>query len=193
MQNDDFRIVSATSILIVLNVLVFLFETIFLGGSTSDNIVTENFTMFTPYVLQGEVWRMFTSMFLHFGAPHIIMNMIALYNIGYFLERYAGTIKYMIIYLLGGIFGNIAVLATDMITSSPAYGAGASGAIFAILGAILAVALKDRNSGLSITNILSSTLFALAPGFFIQGISLSAHIGGLIGGFLLALMLIKQK
>ena len=193
MRNDEFKIISATTILIILNVLMFLFETLLLGGSTADNFVTQNLTMYTPYVLEGQAWRMFTSMFLHFGAAHIVMNMIALYNIGYFLEGYAGTIKYTIIYLLGGIFGNVAVIIADMITSSPAYGAGASGAIFAVLGAILAVAIKDRNSGLSITNILSSTFFALAPGFFIQGISLSAHIGGLIGGFLLALLLVRRR
>ena len=83
MQNRN-KLLTANTIIIIINVLVFAAE-FALGGSLSDNIINETCTMYTPYVLEGQVWRLFTSMFLHFGAAHIFMNMMALYNIGYFL------------------------------------------------------------------------------------------------------------
>ena len=190
MRENKFT--SATTIFIAINVLVFAIE-YGMGGSMSSNFITDNFTMYTPYVLSGQVWRLFTAMFLHFGGMHIFMNMLALYNIGYFLESYIGTKKYVWIYLLGGICGNLAALIVDMSTKSYAFNAGASGAIFAVLGAILCIAFKDRNSGLNIANLIVSIAFAMLPGFVIEGISWSAHLGGFIGGFVLALLLANRS
>ena len=182
----------ATTSIIVINVIIFVIE-FFLGGSTSNNIINNLFTMYTPFVLQGQIWRVFTSIFLHFGLTHILMNMMALYSIGYFLEEYIGTKKYLLIYLLGGICGNLAVIVSDMITGSSAMGAGASGAIFAILGAILYIAKFEPQANLDYRNVAFSVIFALAPGFIILGISLSAHIGGLIGGIIIYMILSKTK
>ena len=192
MNNYYFKTKSITTYLIVINVIVFIIE-FFLGGSTSNNIINQLFTMYTPSVLSGQVWRLFTSMFLHFGLTHILMNMMALYSIGYFLEEYIGTKKYLLIYLLGGICGNLGVIVSDMITGSSAMGAGASGAIFAILGAILYIAKFEPQSHLDYKNVIFSVIFALAPGFIISGISLSAHIGGLIGGIIIYMILSKTK
>lgn len=192
MNNYYFKTKSITTYLIIINVIVFIIE-FFLGGSTSNNIINQLFTMYTPSVLSGQVWRLFTSMFLHFGLTHILMNMMALYSIGYFLEEYIGTKKYLLIYLLGGICGNLGVIVSDMITGSSAMGAGASGAIFAILGAILYIAKFEPQSHLDYKNVIFSVIFALAPGFLIPGISLSAHIGGLIGGIIIYMILSKTK
>ena len=192
MNNYYFKTKSITTYLIIINVIVFIIE-FFLGGSTSNNIINQLFTMYTPSVLSGQVWRLFTSMFLHFGLTHILMNMMALYSIGYFLEEYIGTKKYLLIYLLGGICGNLGVIVSDMITGSSAMGAGASGAIFAILGAILYIAKFEPQSHLDYKNVIFSVIFALAPGFIISGISLSAHIGGLIGGIIIYMILSKTK
>lgn len=182
------KILSATTALIIINIAVFLLE-IPLGGSLANHYINDTFTMVSPQVMSGEVWRLITSAFLHFGVMHIVFNMIALYNIGYFLETYTGTIKYLIIYLVGAVGGNLAVLLSDTISGNTGMTAGASGAIFAILGALLYVAIKDSNSGLSVPNMLSSILFALLPGFYMSGISVSAHIGGLVTGFILAFVL----
>lgn len=188
MNNYFFKTKSVTTYLIIINVVIFIIE-FFLGGSTSNNIINNLFTMYTPSVLSGQVWRLFTSMFLHFGATHICMNMIALYNIGYFLEEYIGSKKYLLVYLLGGICGNLFVMLSDTVLHSSSIGAGASGAIFAILGAILYIAKFEPNSRLDYRSILFSVIFALAPGFIISGISLSAHIGGLIGGIAIYMIL----
>lgn len=188
MNNYYFKTKSVTTYLIIINVVIFIIE-FFLGGSTSNNIINNLFTMYTPSVLSGQVWRLFTSMFLHFGATHICMNMIALYNIGYFLEEYIGSKKYLLVYLLGGICGNLFVMLSDTVLHSSSIGAGASGAIFAILGAILYIAKFEPNSRLDYRSILFSVIFALAPGFIISGISLSAHIGGLIGGIAIYMIL----
>lgn len=192
MNNYYFKTKSITTYLIIINVIVFIIE-FFLGGSTSNNIINNLFTMYTPLVMQGQIWRVFTSIFLHFGLTHIVMNMMALYSIGYFLEEYIGTRKYLLIYLLGGICGNLAVIIADTITGNAAMGAGASGAIFAILGTILYIAKFEPQSNLDYRNVAFSVIFALAPGFIISGISLSAHIGGLIGGIILYIILSKSK
>lgn len=188
MNNYYFKTKSITTYLIIINVIVFIIE-FFLGGSTSNNIINQLFTMYTPSVLSGQVWRLFTSMFLHFGSMHIFMNMLALYNIGYFLEDYIGSKKYLTIYLLGGICGNLFTMLSESILHNYSMGAGASGAIFAILGALVCIAKLEPNSHLDYRNILISTIFALLPGFVISNISLSAHIGGLIGGIILYIVL----
>ena len=192
MNNYYFKIKSITTYLIIINVIVFIIE-FFLGGSTSNNIINQLFTMYTPSVLSGQVWRLFTSMFLHFGSMHIFMNMLALYNIGYFLEDYIGSKKYLTIYLLGGICGNLSVMISDSITNAYVIGAGASGAIFAVLGALVCIAKFEPQSHLDYKNLLYSTISALLPGFLIPGISLSAHIGGLIGGIIIYMILSKTK
>lgn len=186
------RTKTITTYIIGINVLIFIIE-FFFGGSTANNIITTTFTMYTPGVMQGEIWRLFTSMFLHFGVIHLGMNMIALYNIGYFLENYVGSKKFLWIYLGGGICGNLFVLLVDSLTNSYAVGAGASGAIFAVLGAILYIAKFEPYSKLDYQNILFSVIFALLPGFMISGISLSAHIGGLIGGILIYMTMTNIK
>ena len=184
------QILSATSFIILVNIMVFVVE--FLIMSTND-VIGETCAMYTPAVLDGQIWRIFTSMFLHANITHILMNMVSLNNVGYFLESYLGTVKYTLLYLIGGICGNIAVMLVDIVTNTYMFCVGASGAIFAVLGAILAVAIKDRNAGLNPAGIASSVVFALIPGFVVPGISWSAHLGGLIGGFVLALFLGKKR
>ena len=166
-----------TYILIAINIITFLFM-IFYGKS---NFITL-FGNYPPLVKEGEYYRLFTSMFLHADIIHIACNMYALYVLGPQLESFFGKIKYLIIYLLSGIIGNLFVL----IFETNSIGVGASGAIFGLFGALLYFGYHYRVYLGSVirTQVLPVILINLFIGFTTPGISNAAHIGGLVGGAL---------
>lgn len=89
---------------------------------------------YTPAIMQGEYYRIFTSMFLHFGPQHLGNNMLVLFVLGGRLERTVGKLKYLLIYLLGGMGGNLLCLFLELDSADFAVSAGASGAVFAVDG-----------------------------------------------------------
>ena len=141
---------------------------------------------FSGLVKNGEVYRLVSYMFLHAGILHIGLNMYSLYIIGREVENLFGKIKYIIIFILSGIFGSIMSLAFTHNTIS----AGASGAIFGLLGALLYFGMHYRTYlGEAIKrSIIPIIVVNLIIGFFAEGIDLAAHIGGLVGGVLVAMM-----
>lgn len=132
-----------------------------------------------------ELYRLVSSIFLHGGLLHLLCNMYSLYIIGPQLESFFGKLKYSIIFIGSGIIGNLLSLAflQDTYVS-----VGASGAIFGLMGALVYFGYHYRVylSGVIKTQIIPLILINLALGFMITSINNLAHIGGLIGGFLLA-------
>lgn len=133
-------------------------------------------------VRNGEYFRLITSAFNHIGIFHLLFNSYALYIIGSQLESYVGKVKYLIVYLGSAILGNL--LSMALVSG---YSAGASGAIFGLLGALLYFGYHYRvYLGTVIkSQILPLIFINLAIGFMVVEINNAAHIGGLIGGFLL--------
>ena len=170
----------ATVGLVAINVVVFL--AMVLSGHTP--IAWGNFG---PYTTDGEWWRLFTSLFLHFGVSHILFNMWALAAFGPLAERLYGSVNYLLIYLVAGVIGSLASISwrPDVIS------AGASGAIFGVLGALLAAQLRVGNTFPNniVRPLRNSTLVfascALLVGFMHTGVDNAAHLGGLAAGFLL--------
>ena len=177
--------------IIAINVIIFILET--LAWWSTDNLVAFNFwACYTP-VISLQPRRLFTAMFLHFGIIHLAMNMLALYNIWPAIEKIFWKRKYLLIYLFSGIAGNLAVFGVESITGDYSLSAWASGAIFWILWAYLAitVALSKGNKWKFDSNqVISTIIYALAPWFFISWISLTAHIWGLVGWFIISYILI---
>lgn len=144
---------------------------------------------FGPFTTDGEWWRLFTSMFIHFGIAHLLSNMIALAVFGPLVERLYGSVNYLLIYVLAGIVGSMASIAWHPDINS----AGASGAIFGILGALLAAQLRagDTFPVDILRPIRNTTLvflgWAAYAGFKYKGIDFAAHLGGLTGGFIIGL------
>jgi rhomboid protease GluP len=146
---------------------------------------------FGPYTTDGEWWRVVSSLFLHSGVIHLAFNMWALASFGPIVERLFGSISFLLIYLVAGIGGDLLGLALNPAINS----VGASGAIFGLLGALLAA--QVRNAGSIPINILrplrNSSLiftgFALLAGLLSSGVDNAAHIGGLAAGFVLGLLL----
>ena len=156
------------------------------GGSTNSQTLLKYGANLDVLVKNGEYYRLFTCIFLHIGIMHLLCNMYSLYIIGREVENLFGKIKYIIIFILSGIFGSIMSLAFTHNTIS----AGASGAIFGLLGALLYFGMHYRTYlGEAIKrSIIPIIVVNLIIGFFAKGIDLAAHIGGLVGGILLAMM-----
>ncbi len=135
-------------------------------------------------ILAGQIWRLFTAMFLHIGPVHLISNLIGLFMLGPIIEGHLGHWRFAAIYFIGGLFGSVASFAL-----SPALSAGASGAIFALLGATILYFYRFReNFGQQGKDILRSMLVVLGLNLFL-GLSVGnidnwGHIGGLVGGLL---------
>lgn len=156
------------------------------GGSTNSQTLLKYGANLDVLVKNGEYYRLFTCIFLHIGIMHLLCNMYSLYIIGREVENLFGKIKYIIIFILSGIFGSIMSLAFTHNTIS----AGASGAIFGLLGALLYFGMHYRTYlGEAIKrSIIPIIVVNLIIGFFAKGIDLAAHIGGLVGGVLVAMM-----
>ena len=180
-----------TYILVALNILCFLCMYIFGNGSTDALTLLKFGANYAPLVKLGEVWRLVTSIFLHVGVLHLLCNMYSLYIVGSQLESFFGKAKFLCIYILSGIVGNLfSVLFTNGLT------VGASGAIFGLFGALLYFGYHYRiYLGTVIkSQIIPLIILNLFIGFASSGIDNAAHIGGLIGGALVSIALgVKYK
>ncbi len=179
--------ISVTSVLIALNVAIFglmLAWGLDPMQPAIDSLIQWG-ANYGPKTTQGEWWRMFTCMFLHIGVLHLLFNMIALWNVGGFMERLLGSTGFLVLYLLAGLLGSVASVAWNPFVVS----AGASGAIFGLYGGLLAFLVRHRamQQHASLAALRTNTLvflgYNLVYGFIQQGIDMAAHLGGLAGGF----------
>ncbi|CAM4392869.1 rhomboid family intramembrane serine protease [Flavobacterium terrigena] len=182
-----------TPILLDLNIIIFILMVISgVNIMQPDNESLLNWgANFRPLTLEGEWWRIITNCFLHIGVFHLLMNMYALLYIGVLLEPLLGRTRYISAYLLTGITASIASLWWNDFTIS----AGASGAIFGMYGVFLALLTTDLVEKATRKTLLTS--IAIFVGFNLinglkGGIDNAAHIGGLLGGFVIGYTLIPS-
>ena len=189
----EYKKYTVTAVLILLNVLVFL--VVELTGSSEDpGHMLRCGAAFGPLILEeGEYYRIVTCMFLHFGMRHLLNNMLVLGVLGERLEPAAGHVRYALIYLLSGIGGNLISLAISTRTAENAVSAGASGAVFGLMGAILYLVLRNRGrfADLSLRRMAVMIAFSVYLGFADGGVDNAAHLGGLFCGFVLAFLLCR--
>ena len=168
-----------TYTLIIINVVIFLLMYI-MGNGSEDSLTLLMFGANYPALVRGgEYFRLITSAFLHIGFLHLIFNNYALYVIGSQLESFLGKFKFLVVYLVSALCGSLmSMLFTDGIS------AGASGAIFGLLGSILYFGYNYRVYLGSVlkSQIIPLIILNLAIGFLTPGIDNAAHIGGLLGG-----------
>jgi rhomboid protease GluP len=144
-----------------------------------------------PLTTQGQAWRLFTQMFLHFGIIHIGMNMFVLWQGGPLIERLFGNVSYLVIYILSGLCGSFLSLWAHPMDVS----AGASGAVFGVYGALFGYIAVQRKSvpGPILKSLLINVgLFVvlnIAYGLKDKQIDMSAHLGGLLSGAVLGAIL----
>ncbi len=184
-----------TLLLVVVNVLVFFImdfgETFAKEGSWMEGGV-----IYVPWILERkEYYRLFTGMFLHFGIEHLAGNMLTLIFLGDFLEKMIGKWRFTVIYFLGGIAGNLLSLAEELWTGEFAISAGASGAVFAVMGGLVFLVIIHRGKipGISNERLVFMALLSLADGFFAEGVGYMAHLGGMLAGFVLTAVLMGKR
>jgi membrane associated rhomboid family serine protease len=168
-----------TKLLVAVNVGIYLLE-LALGGQVNGtgNRIYEEGALYGPLVANGDWWRLFTSMFLHYGPLHLGLNMLALWWFGAAVEGVLGRGRYLLLYLVSGLAGSAGALlfTPDSVT------VGASGAIFGILGA--AFVLERQRTYVLGGGALGIIVLNLAFTFAVSGISVGGHLGGLAGGAL---------
>ncbi len=166
-------------------------------GNTEDSLFMIRYgAMFAPAVLRGEYWRCLTAVFMHFGIGHIVNNMLILYVLGDNLERALGRVKYLFLYLASGIGANAVSLGWDLLCgrADVSVSAGASGAVFGVIGGLLYAVIVNRGrlEDLSTRQLAVMILFSLYFGFTSTGVNNTAHIAGLVIGFIMGLILYRR-
>ncbi|NDL66385.1 rhomboid family intramembrane serine protease [Anaerotalea alkaliphila] len=181
--------------LMFLNLLVwFLME---MGGGSTDVGVLLRFGAMQPALVlgEGQVWRMFTAMFLHIGLGHLLFNSFSLYIFGSRLERYLKGREFLGVYLAAGLAGSCFSLLGALLFRPDVVSAGASGAIYGLMGSILVL---SRAAGRSVEDLSSYSLWMI----FLVGmlysilnvhVDAAAHLGGFIGGILATLPLVRAR
>jgi membrane associated rhomboid family serine protease len=175
-----------TYALVGINLAVFVVMAI--SGVSIDNPTIADLLRwgadFGPLTLGGEPWRLFTSTFVHIGLMHVASNMLVFAYVGPTVERMLGNVGFLVLYLVAGLAGSLWALYWNPLQVE----AGASGAIFGIYGALVAMLLRDRDSipphvGAKLLRFATIFVFYNLINSLGPGISMAAHVGGLVAGF----------
>ena len=160
-------------------------------GSSESTYTLAQFGANVPGMVKaGEWWRLVSSVFLHVGAVHLLFNVYALYLFGSFVERLTGRWETFVVFMAAGICGS----AASTWLGNPPLSAGASGAIFGLIGAAIVISITFRSIPKNVRkvyvfNFIFITVLQLLYGFFEPHIDNFAHAGGLLGGVLVGLLL----
>jgi len=177
---------SPTILLILANAIVFI--AMLVSGDVGDctSTVCELLVQQNSVVLAGAYWQLFTSMFVHFGPIHLIFNMFALYYFGRMDENAFSKTSFLAIYFVSGLLGSVmtvALMPADTISG------GASGAIFGLVGAYVAIARRAQHMGFAL--VYAVILFVQSS--IMPGVNIYAHLFGLIGGLVLGLLFSQKR
>ena len=176
-----------TFILVAINIIVFLVME-FLGDTEDSAFMLNNGAM-NPYLIlyEGQWYRLFTATFMHFGIQHLANNMLLLLLLGQIFERAVGPVRYLGIYLGSGLAGSFLSFFYLCLMNKNDIVAGASGAIFGIVGGMIIVVLCNRGSysGISAKRMLFMAALTLYFGFATAGTDNVGHLGGLLAGIIL--------
>jgi membrane associated rhomboid family serine protease len=184
------RAFPATVVLIAINVVMYLVEIAHGSGGLSQSTLTvyDLGGLFGPSVAEGDWWRLITNGFVHVSLLHIGFNMLLLYFLGRLLEPALGTPRFVAVYFASLLAGSLGVMLLDPNTVS----AGASGAIFGLAGATFVIA-RGRGMDAIAGEIGFLIVFNLIFTFAASNISVGAHLGGLVGGVVCALVIVAGE
>lgn len=184
-----------TITLVVINCIIFLILEI-MGDTLDSDFMAKMGAVWPPYIQEkGQYWRLLTATFMHFGFDHILNNMLILLCAGIILEDALGHVKYLILYLIAGIGGSTLSYLQMLHSGDYAVAAGASGAIFGIIGALLWIVIrhKGRYETLTGKGLLFMIVISLYYGIHTGGVDNWGHVGGLLMGFLMGILLYRKK
>lgn len=197
LQRNRFRLV--TLALIAVNVLVFATEVLLSGMrfEVPTPVLVEMGAMYAPLVQAGELFRLFTPMFLQMDLMHLAFNMVALYSVGEVLERVLGRGNFLLLYFVGGITGNAVSYAADVLLGGgPTVSAGASTSVFGLFVAVALLGVLHKGNRRMFAEYSKGMLGIIgvnvAYTLLVPSISVSGHLGGALGG-LVAMFMIPAK
>ena len=183
--------------LISLDLIALILEYAVFGGTSQESLIKAG-GLYAPSIQNGQIYRLLTTMFLHSGYTHFIVNAFCLFSVGAWIEKGVGHKWTLFIYLFGGLFSSIITYQTDIAWATihaPVVTVGASGAISAFLGAL--VVLKSmRPEWVSFTTpgrLFAGVFMTILPIFFAGNISIISYIGGQIGGMIAGIIIILIK
>jgi membrane associated rhomboid family serine protease len=196
-RHHHLRRTRAVFLFIFLNIAAFLIE--ISSGDWRDPLVLHQLGALEPYavIVEGEYWRLFTALFLHGGATHLLFNLFALYVLGPPLERSIGAIRFSACYLISG-FGSSAgvVVLTLLGLIRAAQLVGASGCVMGVVGGMAGFLIRHRdapNAGQRLANIALIVVIQVVFDVSTPQVSMAAHICGLITGFVVVLVLAPKS
>ncbi|HST30091.1 MAG TPA: rhomboid family intramembrane serine protease [Chthoniobacterales bacterium] len=182
---------------ILINVVVFYVE--WRRGALDSPLVMRRLGAldYAEVIGEGEFWRLITALFLHYNVAHLLFNLFALYILGPSLERTIGSIRFATAYLISGIGSTAGVVALTLLKILPqAELVGASGSVMGIVGAWAGFLVRHRHVGQAkqrLLNILLIIGIQIAFDIFTPQVSTSAHLCGVVTGFLVGLYLAPRK
>ena len=197
--SDYHRRAPVTLALVALNIVFFLWTEV---NGSSENI--QNMyrwgAMYGPAITEDhEYWRLVTAAFLHFGISHIANNMFLLLLMGDRLERALGHVKYLILYLVSAVGANLFSMVLDLRLDPETFyrtvSAGASGAVFGVIGGLLWAVVRNRGrlEDLSARQMMIFAGLSFYYGLTAAGVDSKAHFGGLVTGFVMCMFLYRPK
>ncbi len=184
-----------TAVIIAINVIVYLFMEV--KGSTEDTGFMLRYGALSYYrvLYHKEYYRIVTSFFMHFGYEHLLNNMFVLGVLGYHLENVLHRCRYLILYVLSGIMSGISSMLWYYFRGDYCVSAGASGAIFGIMGALffLIIINKGKIEGITFGRIIMFLILALYNGYQNYNVDNAAHISGFVSGMILMAIIYVEK
>lgn len=184
-----------TTGLVLMNVIVYLVMELL--GNTQDGMFVAMYGGLYPPLLTEEHqwWRLLTAGFIHFGAAHLVNNMLLLYCMGSRLEHVVGHMRLLVIYLVSLLGGSLLSLNMMIHTNDYAVSAGASGAVYGVIGGFLWMVILSRGrlQGITAKRLVFMILLMIYYGVISSGIDNWGHIGGLLAGFFITVILCHRK
>ena len=180
------------TILVVLNILYFIVSELCGGSQNSIVMYKLGALQIGSFLENKEWWRLVASGFLHFGFSHLCNNMLVLLGLGIYVEKALGKVKYAVLYMVSLIGANIiSVFWYQYNSNFNVLSAGASGAIFGVVGGLLYLVIKNKGRLELVTSkqLIIMMLFTIFHGITSAGVNNAAHIGGAIIGFFLCMIL----
>lgn len=183
--------------LISLNLIALILEYAVFGGTGPKSLVKAG-GLYAPSIQNGQIYRLFTTIFLHSGYTHFIVNAFCLFSLGTWIEKGIGHKWTLFIYLFGGLFSSMITYQTDIAWATmrtPVVTVGASGAISAFFGALV-VFKSMRPEWMSFTTpgrLLAGAFMMILPILFAGNISIISYISGQIGGIIAGVIIILIK
>lgn len=187
-MNIDFERLSqakVTSGLMIINIIIFVIMTLNGGSESIENLIKFGANS-KSLVANGQRWRLFTASFIHIGFFHILFNMYFLNSLGPLFENIFGSVRFLIIYLIAGVFGNLLSFAFG---SPYTVSAGASTSLYGMLGLAIGLMVTYKNDEIVRSfgaSFISVVVINIIYSLIAPGVGIYGHLGGFIAGFLLA-------